>query len=304
MTSEATQDSPDKLGGSEIPGDIANQLSELARTLQADSDTESVLEDIVCTAIRLIPHAAEASISLVRARRTIESFAASSDLPRDVDAVQSETRQGPCLDAAYTEQIVRVPNLSKEPRWPKFAERAWDLGARSMLSFQLFVEGDNLGALNVYGDDVNVFDEECEQIGLLIAAHAAVAFADSQEIKQLNDALTTRDLIGQAKGILMERHKISAHQAFTLLTTVSANTNIKLIHIAEHLAVSGELATSKKPKSTTSIEDGNAGQLELPASTIANFAPPSSHPASGKGEACSCGGEVCSAVMASAGSPP
>ncbi len=248
MTSEAVRDGQDMLGGTDIPGDIANQLSELARTLQAQSDTESILEDIVSTAIRLIPHAAEASISLVKARRTVESRAASSDLPRDVDAVQTEVRQGPCLDAAYREQIVRVPDLRAEPRWPKFAQRAWDLGARSMLSFQLFVEADNLGALNVYGEDVDVFDEECEQIGLLVAAHAAVAFADSQEIKQLNDALANRDLIGQAKGILMERHKISAHQAFTLLTTVSANTNIKLTQVAEHLTTSGELTTKKKPE--------------------------------------------------------
>ncbi len=246
MTTETTQNGPGTSNGSNIPGDIANQLSELARTLQAESDTEAILKDIVDTAIRLMPHAAEASISLVRARRSIESFAASSDLPRGVDAVQSETRQGPCLDAAYTERIVRVPDLSQEPRWPKFAERAWGLGARSMLSFQLFVEGDNLGALNVYGDGVNVFDEECEQVGLLVAAHAAVAFADSQEIKQLNDALINRDVIGQAKGILMERHKISAHQAFTLLTTVSANTNIKLVRIAEHLATSGEFAAEKR----------------------------------------------------------
>jgi AmiR/NasT family two-component response regulator len=116
-----------------------------------------------------------------------------------------------------------------------------------MLSFQLFVEADNLGALNVYGEDVDVFDEESEQIGLLVAAHAAVAFADSQEIKQLNDALVNRDLIGQAKGILMERHKISAHQAFTLLSTVSANTNIRLTQVAEHLTASGELTTKTKP---------------------------------------------------------
>jgi hypothetical protein len=245
MTREMTQDSPDMLGSTGIPGDIAHQLSDLARTLQATSDTKSVLEDIVNAAIRLMPHATEASISLVRARKTIESFAASSSLPRDVDIVQGETRQGPCFDAAYTEEIVRVPNLSEESRWPKFAQRAWDLGAKSMLSFQLFVEGDNLGALNVYGNDVEVFDEECEQIGLLVAAHAAVAFADSQEIEQLGHALINRDVIGQAKGILMERHKISAQQAFTLLSTVSANTNIRLNLIAEHLATSGELTTRK-----------------------------------------------------------
>jgi GAF domain-containing protein len=254
MTTEATQNDPGTLGGSDIPGDLADQLSELARTLQAESDIESILEDIVGTAVRLIPHATEASISLVTGRKTVESHAASSDLPRDVDAVQTETRQGPCLDAAYKERIVRVPDMGDEARWPQFSHRAWGLGARSMLAFQLFVEGDNLGALNVYGDDVNVFDEESEQVGLLVAAHAAVAFADSLEIKQLNDALTSRDLIGQAKGILMERHKISAHQAFTLLSTVSANTNTKLTQIVEHLTSSGELVMKTKTTTRTKPE--------------------------------------------------
>lgn len=229
---------------------IAEQLTELARDLQQETRVEQVLDEIVATAIRLIPHAAEASISVVKARKAVESRAASGQLPRAVDAVQSETGQGPCLDAAFREQIVRVPDMNEEARWPRFAERAWELGARSMLSFQLFVAGDNLGALNVYGDTVGVFDEDDEEIGLLLAAHAAVAFADAQEISHLNAALANRDIIGQAKGILMERHKISAHQAFTLITRASTNTNTRLIDIAEHLTTSGELAVRRTPRTT------------------------------------------------------
>jgi hypothetical protein len=133
--------------------------------------------------------------------------------------------------------------MGKEARWPKFAKLAYAAGARSMLSFQLFVEGDNLGALNLYGDDVNIFDEESEQVGLLVAAHAAVAFSGAQEISQLNQALGTRDLIGQAKGILMERFKISPQQAFHILTRASSETNIKLRDVADHLASSGEILT-------------------------------------------------------------
>lgn len=238
-----------------VVGDgIAEQLTALARDLQQESGIEQVLNEIVRTAIRLIPHASEASISVVKARKSVESRAASGDLPRDVDAVQSETGQGPCLDAAFREQIVRVPNISEEDRWPRFAERAWDLGARSMLSFQLFVAGDNLGALNVYGETVGAFDEDDEEIGLLLAAHAAVAFADSQEISQLNAALVNRDIIGQAKGILMERYKVSAQQAFTMISAASANTNTKLIDVAEHLTQAGELTTGRTPRTTSRTE--------------------------------------------------
>lgn len=136
--------------------------------------------------------------------------------------------------------------MGKDKRWPGFAQAAYDLGACSMLSIQLFVEGDKLGALNLYGQDVNVFDDESEQIALLVAAHAAIAFSDAKEIAQLTQALDTRDLIGQAKGILMERFKITPQQAFLVLTKASSESNMKLRDVAEHLANSGEILTRRK----------------------------------------------------------
>lgn len=226
-----------------VGGDLASRLSDLARELQQEQDTDALLVDIVHAALDLIPHVAEASVSLVMGRRTVQSRAASGDLPRQVDSLQSSTGQGPCIDAAYEQRIVRVPDMSREERWPDFAQAAYSAGARSMLSFQLFVEGDNLGALNLYGDEVNVFDEESEEIGLLVGAHAAVAFSDAQEISQLNQALDTRDLIGQAKGILMERFKVGSQQAFQILTRASSESNTKLREVADHLTSSGEILT-------------------------------------------------------------
>jgi GAF domain-containing protein len=223
--------------------DLAGRLGDLARELQEEHDADALLVDIVHAALDLIPYVAEASVSLVMGRRTVQSRAASGELPRMVDALQSSTGQGPCIDAAYEERIVRVPDMGHEERWPDFAQAAYDAGARSMLSFQLFVKGDNLGALNLYGDDVNVFDAESEQVGLLVAAHAAVAFSDAQEIGQLTHALDTRDLIGQAKGILMERFKISSQQAFQILVRASSESNIKLRDVADHLTRSGEILT-------------------------------------------------------------
>jgi hypothetical protein len=231
-----------------VSGELATRLGELARELQHENDLETVLAGIVEAAVRLIPGAAEASISLVTGRRTIESKVASGDLPRRVDALQSSSGQGPCLDAAYVHRIVRVPDLSTETRWPAFCSGAVELGARSMLSFQLFVEDDRLGALNLFGLEPDVFDAESEQIGLLVAAHAAVAFADSQKISQLNEALITRQLIGQAEGILMERYKINAQQAFLVLTRASSSSHTKLREVAEQLTSSGEIDTAKRPR--------------------------------------------------------
>ena len=78
--------------------------------------------------------------------------------------------------------------------------RAAEIGAASMLGIQLWVEGDNLAALNLYSRRVDTFDDESEQIGLLFASHAAVAFASVQDMNHMRTALATRDLIGQAKG--------------------------------------------------------------------------------------------------------
>jgi GAF domain-containing protein len=234
-------DQPADLGGG-----LAGRLSELARELQQEQDTEAILAIIVHAARELIPHVTEASVSLVIGRREIQSRAASGELPLRVDALQSESGQGPCLDAAYDQRVVRVPDLSKDMRWPDFAQAAYDIGARSMLSIQLFVEGDKLGALNLYGDEVNVFDEESEQIALLVAAHAAIAFSDAKEIEELTQALDTRDLIGQAKGILMERFKITPQQAFLVLTKASSESNIKLRDVADHLTSSGEILTRRR----------------------------------------------------------
>ncbi len=139
------------------------------------------------------------------------------------------------------EQTVRVSDTASEDRWPEFAKRAAQLGVGSMLSFQLYVVGDNLGALNLYNREPDAFDDESEHVGLLFASHVAVAMAGAQRNEQLIRAIGTRDLIGQAKGILMERHKLTAEQAFMLLVRASQATHTKLRDIAEQLTTVGQL---------------------------------------------------------------
>lgn len=160
---------------------LAVQLGELARSFQQHDDPHRTLVDIVQAAVELIPGCDEGSISIVRARRHVTSEAASSDLPRIVDKLQEQTGQGPCLQAVYQQETVRVADMATEQRWPQFAAKALEAGAAGMLSFQLYVEGDNLGALNLFSRQAGVFGDESEHVGLLFAAHAAIAYSAAHQ---------------------------------------------------------------------------------------------------------------------------
>jgi hypothetical protein len=178
---------------------------------------------------------------VVTARRHVSSEAASSELPALVDRLQETVGEGPCLDAAYEHRTVRVEDMAHEERWPRFAAAAFEAGAGSMLSLQLYVEGDNLGALNLYAGEPSAFDDESEHVGLLFASHAAVAFAGIQKREQMSQVIATGDLVGQAKGRLIERYGISGERACMLLIRVCQTQNMNLRDVAHQLVKTGNL---------------------------------------------------------------
>ncbi|MFE9750482.1 GAF and ANTAR domain-containing protein [Saccharothrix saharensis] len=223
--------------------DLAARLNEVARALHRQGNAQETLDEIVRAAVGTIPGAKHAGIMTIVGKREVRTVAATDDVPRDVDQLQFDTGQGPCLTALYQQKIVSAPDLGEESRWPVFAGRALRLDVASMLSFRLFVAGDDLGALNLYSADTHAFDDESEHVGLLFAGHAAVALATAQEREHMAEAVQTRDLIGQAKGILMERHKLTADQAFAVLVRASQQANLKLRDLAERLTSTGELPT-------------------------------------------------------------
>jgi transcriptional regulator with GAF, ATPase, and Fis domain len=220
---------------------VADRLSEVARLLESEQSLDTTLAAIAHGAVGTIPGCEYASISATRGRRRVETLAATGDLARAVDRTQYETAEGPCLDTLFTEQTVRVPDMDAEARWPRFSQRACELGVRSMLAVQLFVQGDDLGALNLHSGLSDAFNDESEHVALLFATHAAVAMATAQERHQLHQAVSTRQLIGQAQGILMERFKVTEDRAFHILVNASKETNEKLVTIAEQLTSTGQL---------------------------------------------------------------
>jgi GAF domain-containing protein len=237
----AGQPSIHNTGASSGADDLAQRLTELARNLQGFSSPQEVLDHIVSAVVELVPGAEDATITVAEQRKNARSAAATSERARLFDVLQSETKQGPCLDALFDQETLRVDDLATEKRWPDLAARVEELGARSMVCFQLFVIGNTLGSLDVLATAPSAFSDESERLGLLFAAHAAIALADAQELDELRSALANRDVIGQAKGILMERFKITADTAFLLLAKASQQTNQKLYAVAADLAHTGVL---------------------------------------------------------------
>ncbi len=220
------------------PG-LATQLTHLARALRAESEPVEVLRQVVEAAATTVPGAEFASVTVIGSNEAFTPVF-SHDLVALLDAAQYELGEGPCLQSASEMTTVRVDDLTGDPRWPRFAPRALELGVASMLSFQMFLDVGSVSALNLYARPANAFPPDAETVGIPLAALAAVAVVATRAEATMGRALDSRDVIGQAKGILMERYRINADEAFERLTMMSQHANIKLRDIAEHLAATGE----------------------------------------------------------------
>ena len=215
--------------------DLATQLSEAAHSWEAEGSLEDTLNAIAISAVETVPGAEFAGVSLIRSPHTITTPAATDDLVRQADAIQAELGQGPCVEALWEKRTVRVDNLATDRRWPQFGPRAVDLGVASMLAFRLFTAGDSWGALNLYSRKANAFDLASEFAGQLFASHASIALAGSQEITHLTAEMASRDVLGRATGILMERHAITSDEAHEMLVTTSASSRMTLLDVATWL---------------------------------------------------------------------
>ncbi|GAC68590.1 GAF and ANTAR domain-containing protein [Gordonia soli] len=158
------------------------------------------------------------------------------DLSRRFDALQHEHGDGPCFDAIWQQHTVRIDDFTSDTRWPALAAAVVaETPIRSTLSIQLFTAERELDALTLHSQTAASFDADLEDIATVLAAHAAIAFSAARRGQQFHSALATRDIIGQAKGMLMERYDISAFGAFDMLRRLSQETNTPVVEVAEQL---------------------------------------------------------------------
>jgi GAF domain-containing protein len=213
---------------------LAVRMAELARTI-ASRSVDDLLIDVTAAAQELIPGVDVAGVLLIGKGGTHETLAPTTDLMFELDNVQMTTGEGPCLQAALDEIVIRTDDFRNEPRFPHYAPKVVELGLLSAMSFKLYTADRTAGALNLFGFEPRLWDSEAETIGTVLAAHAAAAILASRAGDQLQSALSTRDRIGQAKGIIMERFRIDDVRAFEMLRQLSQETNTKLIEVAQRV---------------------------------------------------------------------
>jgi GAF domain-containing protein len=210
-------------------------MAELARTAAAPRSVDEVLSDVTAAATELIQGTDSAGVLLVGKGGKFESLAGTNDLPHRLDELQMMFNEGPCVEAALDELIVRTDDFRAEERWPKYSAAAVEIGVMSGLSFKLYTADRTAGALNLFAFEPNAFTAEDETTGVVLAAHAAAAILAGRHGEQLESALSTRDRIGQAKGIIMERFGVDDVQAFEMLRKLSQDGNTRLTDVAQRV---------------------------------------------------------------------
>ncbi|MCV7290259.1 MULTISPECIES: GAF and ANTAR domain-containing protein [Mycolicibacterium] len=215
--------------------DLAVRMAELARDVAAPAALEDVLRTTTKAVLDLVPGAQYAGMLLLGTGGKYETLAPTSDLMYELDHIQISTGEGPCVQAAVGDLIVRTDDFEHEQRWPVYTPKVLELGVRSSLSFMLYTTRRNAGALNMFSSEPHAFDAESEAIGSVLAAHAAAAIVAGRHGEQLQTALSSRDLIGQAKGMIMERYNVDAVRAFEMLRQLSQSSNVKLVDVAKQV---------------------------------------------------------------------
>jgi GAF domain-containing protein len=228
--------------------DLATALARAARTIDRKQSLEDSLDAIVRTAQASVPGFNHVGISIIDRHDHIHTRAATDPLVWELDRLQYDLGEGPCVSAMREVPVVTVPHAASDPRWPRYMPAAVRAGLKSQLAVRLFLDDEGtMGGLNLYSTTSETLDPGAEGIADLFAAHAAIALGRAREIANLNDALHSRKLIGQAIGIIMERYDIDDDRAFAFLVRASSHSNVKLRDVAQDVVAKANAHTRRRP---------------------------------------------------------
>ena len=212
------------------------RVAELARELRAAPDPATTLQSIVDACVQLFPECAGAGITLADKNGEVRTSATSSELHAQLDELEKEMGEGPCLDSVWQEKAILVHDLSSEQRWTRLAPRAVEtFGIRSMVCVQLYTAAGPLGSLSLSSREAGAFTESDIEEVMALGAHAAAAIAASENISHLEGALQSRTMIGQATGLVMAKYGLDSEAAFKVILRLSSEQNRKVAVLAREM---------------------------------------------------------------------
>ncbi|HEY1825735.1 MAG TPA: GAF and ANTAR domain-containing protein [Acidimicrobiales bacterium] len=237
--------------------ELAISFAEISQLLFTDHSVSGTLQRIVDYARDTIDACDAASISTRVGDEYITSVY-SDKIADDIDQFQYLYEEGPCLDAAREEPLQYCPDLINDPRWPRFGPEAVSRGMQSLLACRLTSEK-VFGSLNLYAKAPDAYDSLGRTKAVIFAANAGVALRSAGDLHDvssqlktemaraanLEEAMESREIIGMAEGILIERERITPEQAFDILKQTSQHLNLKLRNVAEYVVETGEVPEAK-----------------------------------------------------------
>lgn len=241
--------------------DLVVALRHAARDLvrrRSIRDLQQTLGDIVLAAVDTVPGVTSGGISMTEKGEVVSRHPTDETVMK-LDRLQSELNEGPCITAVEMppdDGIVIAQDLTGDDgtRWPRFAPRAVEAGYTSIMSTELSSEGGVRAALNLYATEPHVFDARAQMTAALFGVQAAILLYGSEHAANLQQAVDSRDVIGQAKGIIMERFGVSEADAFQMLVKSSQDTNMKLVDVSRWLRDEGNRRSEPAPSDEPDAE--------------------------------------------------
>jgi GAF domain-containing protein len=221
--------------------DLRDSLVGLSRLATSQLSLEDLLTRVATYAVRAIPGADGAGLTLLEDDRA-DTVVSTASFVSEIDDIQYGLNQGPCITAAREGQTVISGSLGADPRWPRFGGRVARRGVHSVVSLPLIAPDGVVGAMNVYAHAKDAFDDRAAELGEIYAAPAAIAVQNAQILArtqrlahQLQAALETRGVIDRAVGIMMSRTGSTEHEALDRLRSLSQQGHHKLAVVASQI---------------------------------------------------------------------
>lgn len=224
---------------------LGAQFAEIAAAMRGPHGDGVDPDRLVQVAVAVVPHAEECGVTVIRGTRRPRTLAASGNLAQQVDDLQYDSGEGPCLDASRGDDYAHVDDLLADGRWPRFSARCVEqTGVRSVLGVRLLLSGQDRAALNLYASKPEAFDDLDLGVVSILGPFAGLSVERAiheSDVMTYQTALTTSRQIGRAVGILMAQHLITSESAFTMLTKASQQMNRKLRDVAAEVEQTGSL---------------------------------------------------------------